>query len=60
VAVWPMAHLGPDWVACLVYALLISAVAVRTKSLLACVVCHAVTNVGLGWYTLKTGLWNYW
>ena len=32
----------------------------RTRSLYACVVAHGVTNLVLGLYVLRTGLWSFW
>ena len=32
----------------------------RTKSLYACVIAHAVTNLALGVYVLYTGQWTFW
>ncbi|MBN1142674.1 MAG: CAAX prenyl protease-related protein [Deltaproteobacteria bacterium] len=32
----------------------------RTRSLFRCVVAHAVTNLALGIYVLKTGQWQFW
>jgi membrane protease YdiL (CAAX protease family) len=60
IALFTMQHSPHDWAACLVYGILISWVAIRTRSLAACVACHAITNLLLGIYTLKTGLWGYW
>jgi uncharacterized protein len=57
---WPLAHGVEDYLGCIIYAIVIGTVAMRTKSLWACVMCHAVTNLGLGWYVMKTGLWTYW
>jgi CAAX prenyl protease-like protein len=52
---------GPDdRFAALIYGLLTYAVAVRTKSLAACVVMHATANLLLGIYTMSTGQWGYW
>jgi len=31
-----------------------------TRSLLACIVAHGVTNLSLGIYVLTTGNWKYW
>jgi len=33
---------------------------VRTKTLLAPIVAHAVTNLALGLYIMKTGQWGFW
>lgn len=54
---WPP---GPDFVPALVTSALFNAVAYRTKSLSACVAAHAVTNLGLGIYIMKTGQWGFW
>lgn len=35
-------------------------VAVKTKSLWACVIAHAVTNAGLGVYIMATRQWGFW
>jgi membrane protease YdiL (CAAX protease family) len=35
-------------------------VAVRTKSLGACVFMHAVGNLALGLYVMKTQQWGFW
>ncbi len=32
----------------------------RTRSLKACIVAHAATNLGLGVYVLATGQWKFW
>lgn len=53
-------HGTPDWPAALITGLLYNALAVRTKSLFACVVAHAVTNLGLGLYIMRTGQWGFW
>ncbi|CAN5626605.1 hypothetical protein BH09VER1_BH09VER1_14300 [soil metagenome] len=53
-------HQPVDYVAAIIYALLINTVAVKTRSLFACVVCHAVTNLGLGIYIMRTGQWGFW
>lgn len=53
-------HQPVDYVAALIYALLINTVAVKTRSLFACIVCHAITNLGLGIYIMRTGEWGFW
>jgi uncharacterized protein len=53
-------HSFPDWPAALVTSVLYNWVAYRTRSLLACVVAHAVTNLVLGLYILKTQQWGFW
>lgn len=55
-----LVHDKPDWPAAFVTGAVYGWIAVRTKSLLACVVAHAVTNLLLGIYILKTGQWGFW
>jgi CAAX prenyl protease-like protein len=54
------AHHPSDYFGAIVYGLLTYWVAVRTKSLAACVVMHAVANLVLGIYVMATGQWGYW
>lgn len=53
-------HTLEDWPAALVTGILYNLVAVRTKSLAACVIAHAVTNLGLGLYIMSTRQWGFW
>ena len=53
-------HSLPDWPAALVTGLLYNLVAVRTRSLPACVAAHAVTNALLGGYVMYTHQWGFW
>jgi len=53
-------HTRPDWLAALVTSALYNLVAYRTRSLTACVVAHAVTNLALGIYILETKQWGFW
>ncbi len=53
-------HTRPDWPAALLVGALYNALAIRTQSLGACVLAHAVTNAGLGAYVLATRQWGYW
>jgi len=55
-----LAHAPVDYAAATIYGLLAYWVAVRTKSLAACVVMHAVANLVLGLYVIATGQWGYW
>lgn len=48
------------WATAIVWALLIAWLLVRTKSLGACIVAHAVTNFLLGGYVLLAGDWMFW
>jgi CAAX prenyl protease-like protein len=53
-------HSKPDWPAALAAGVLYNIVAVRTKSLMACVLAHAVTNLLLGLYIMQTHQWGFW
>ncbi len=53
-------HSFPDWPAALVTGLLYNLVAVRTRSLPACVAAHAMTNALLGGYVMYTHQWGFW
>ncbi len=53
-------HSRPDWPAALVTGALLNLVAYRTRSLGACVLAHAVANLLLGLYVLRTGQWGFW
>lgn len=54
------AHMGPDRAAAFVWGLLISLLYLRTKSVGACVVAHAVANLLLGLYVMATRQWGFW
>ncbi len=53
-------HGTVDYPAAFLTGLIYNGVAVKTKSLWACVVAHGVTNFGLGLYTLATKQWGFW
>ena len=53
-------HTRPDWPAALVTGILYNLVAVRTRSLPACVLAHALTNLLLGLYVMQTQQWGFW
>ena len=53
-------HTRPDWIPALFAGALFNAVALRTRSLSSCVLAHAVTNLLLGFYIMKTGQWGFW
>ncbi|MEI6493722.1 MAG: CAAX prenyl protease-related protein [Verrucomicrobiota bacterium] len=55
-----LVHSMPDWPAAFLTGLLFNGLLVRTKSLGACVVAHAVTNLGLGIYIMATHQWGFW
>ena len=53
-----LAH--PEWLAAILFALLVSALLRATLNLFSCIVAHAVTNLALGLYVLQTGQWQFW
>jgi CAAX prenyl protease-like protein len=53
-------HSARDWVAALVTGAIYNGVAYRTKSLSSCVATHAVTNLLLGLWIMKTKQWGFW
>jgi len=55
-----LVHSQPDRIPALLTGLLWNALAVRTRSLGSCVVAHAVTNLLLGVYIVRTGQWGFW
>jgi membrane protease YdiL (CAAX protease family) len=54
------AHQPSDYAVCLLWSLLVSLVAVRTRSLGACVIMHATSNFLLGVYIMMTRQWGLW
>lgn len=55
-----LVHDRTDWLGALGFGSLMYLLAVRTKSLAACVVMHAVANLLLGIYVLETQQWGFW
>lgn len=53
-------HNPPDYLGALVWGSLMYWLAVRTKSLGACVVMHAVGNFALGVWVMRTEQWGFW
>jgi len=53
-------HQPADWVPALVFGSLMAWLTVRCKSLGACVLMHAVANLILGIYVIKSELWGLW
>ncbi len=53
-------HNPPDYIAAFLTGLVYNGVAVKTKSLWACVTAHATTNLGLGVYIMQTKQWGFW
>jgi CAAX prenyl protease-like protein len=55
-----LGHATADWPAAFVTGLLYNGLLVRTRSLVACVLAHALTNLGLGLYIMTTRQWGFW
>ncbi|MGH8046063.1 MAG: CAAX prenyl protease-related protein [Chthoniobacterales bacterium] len=55
-----LVHAPVDYPAAAVTGALYGWLTVRTKSLLAPVIAHAVTNLALGIFIMKTGQWGFW
>ena len=54
------AHSPADRIAALITGTLYNCVAYRTKSLASCVLAHAITNLFLGLWIMKTHQWGFW
>jgi len=55
-----LSHAKPDWAAAVLAGALYNWVAYRSKSLSACVLAHAVTNLVLGVWIVQTRQWGFW
>ena len=55
-----LVHQPVDYLPAFVWGALMYFLAVRTKSLGACVFMHAVGNLALGIYVMRTGQWGFW
>lgn len=55
-----LAHAPHDYLAAFIWASLMYFLAVRSRSLGACVLMHALGNFLLGWYALRTQQWGFW
>jgi CAAX protease family protein len=53
-------HSMADWPAALLTGAVYNGVAYRTKSLSSCVLTHALTNLLLGLWIMKTKQWGFW
>lgn len=53
-------HSGQDIIPGILTGVIYNVVAIRTRSLGACVIAHAVTNLGLGIYIMATKQWGFW
>lgn len=58
--IFGLSHSLPDWPAALLTGVIYNAVAYRTRSLSACVLTHAVTNLLLGLWIMQTKQWGFW
>jgi CAAX prenyl protease-like protein len=54
------AHTQADWIVAFLAGALFNCAAYRTKSLASCVLAHALTNLLLGLWIMKTGQWGFW
>ena len=54
------AHSSADWPAAALTGILYNVVAYRTRSLSACVLAHAITNLLLGLWIMQTKQWGFW
>lgn len=50
----------PEWLAALVFAVIMGLLLRQTKSLFACFVAHLVTNLALGIYVVTQKQWQFW
>jgi CAAX prenyl protease-like protein len=55
-----LSHSRADWIAAFLTGALYNWLAYRTKSLATCVVAHALTNLLLGLWIMKTHQWGFW
>ncbi len=60
VVAFTLIHNPPDYPAAILTGAIYGWLAVRTKSLLVCVVAHATTNLALGLYIVATRQWGFW
>ena len=51
---------GNWWLTSIVWAAMVGGLLVYTRSIGACIIAHAVTNLLLGLYVLKTHDWSFW
>ncbi len=60
VVLFTLQHQTADWAVAVIYGCLACLVAIRTKSLAACVWMHAVANLALGLFVMITKNWGLW
>ncbi len=53
-------HSQEDWLGALIFGSMMYYLCIRTKSLAACVLMHAIANLILGIYVMKTQQWGFW
>ncbi|MEI6562251.1 MAG: CAAX prenyl protease-related protein [Verrucomicrobiota bacterium] len=53
-------HQAADYPAAFVTGILYNGIAIRTRSLSSCILAHAITNLLLGFYIMRTGQWGFW
>ena len=61
--IWTVLLFGLEhqrWLAGMAAGILYTLLLYRTKSLSACILAHAITNLALGIYVLVTQHWEYW
>jgi CAAX prenyl protease-like protein len=59
-ALFGFSHSPEDWVAAVITGACYNIVAYRTKSLVSCVLTHAITNLLLGVWIVQTKQWGFW
>ena len=60
VAAFTLVHAPSDWPAAFLTGILLNLVAIRTRSLSACIAAHATANLALGIYICETRQWGFW
>ena len=55
-----MEHQAADYPAAFATGMLYNWIAIRTRSLSSCILAHAITNLLLGFYIMRTGQWGFW
>jgi CAAX prenyl protease-like protein len=60
VVAFTLVHAPSDWPAASLTGILLNVVAIRTRSLFACIAAHATANLVLGIYICETRQWGFW
>ena len=50
----------PEWLVAILFACAMALLLRQSRSLFACIVAHAVTNLALGIFVMVTGNWHFW